>query len=67
MSLQRDIDSHRLRPELGEHNRFDRTGIYMEKYIEKDIIQYQPSASGSVDVVRSIKGPSVFGWVDMVG
>jgi hypothetical protein len=67
MSLQRDIDSHRLRPELGEHNRFDRTGIYMEKYIEKDIIQYQSTSSGGLEVVRSIEGASMFGWLDLVG
>jgi hypothetical protein len=67
MSLQRDIDSHRLRPELGEHNRFDRTGIYMEKYIEKDIIQYKSTSSGGLEVVRSIEGASMFGWLDLVG
>ena len=66
ISLLRDIESIDLTL-FPADNRFCRTGIYMEKYIEKDIIQYQPGASGSVDVVRSIKGPSMFGWVDMVG
>ena len=66
LSLLNDVSSYEIRP-WDDPDPFFRTAIYMEKYIEKDIIQYQPGAAGSVDVVRSIKGPSMFGWVDMVG